>query len=214
MGMTMKKESQNSVKDPWAPAQGGLIQVMGKAQNELQKPANTVDTGYLKDMQARLDAMSRGSGDVSANQIKNEASKYMDSGYIDSLKQMNKESIDQTLAGQDVNSAASGNMGSSRAGLAAGTAVAQGNKNLNNQMLDYYNQQIDRASGTLESNKARQNNALNSLYSVQGENAQIDYNNQDAVWAQLQKALNIMGGVGGLGGSASASGSSSGISTK
>ena len=192
-------KEQESKTNPWQPAEGGLKNLLGRAEAQLDKGERTIDrdTDYMYKMQGRLEEMYKGSEAISAKDINKKADEFTDHDFVDSLKDNNQKTINQTLAGQNVQATGSGNQGSSRAGLAEGSAIAESNSKLNSALLDYRNQNVDRATANLQGNQDKRMSALNNLYKVEGG---IDDRGQNAEWERLQKALSIIGGIGGLGG--------------
>lgn len=190
------------------------------------------------------------SGGVSGEQINQLASQLYDSdtvrSQVGSLTDNAMKNYDRQVQGLNQSATSSGNMGSSRAGVAQGVmagetnkAIAQGTADIqNNARTNAYGQAIS----TLQNNQSNSLNAANSLGSLgmnqgqlQAGNAGIyqnilqneatsanttqtqaqgkadnDWFNQvgqsNAGWDNLSKYLQMVGSVGGMGGTSTSTG--------
>ncbi|WP_198596629.1 hypothetical protein, partial [Vibrio breoganii] len=79
---------------------------------------------------------------------------YVDPEMVQGMVNQNAAMLGQQQAGLNASAAQGGNAGSSRAGLASGAAAAGASAALTGEMTDYYNQQIDRASGDIKDAEA------------------------------------------------------------
>ena len=75
-----------------------------------------------------------------------QANEYVDPAMVQGMVDSTTMALDQSLLGVDSAAMSSGSQNSSKTAIAQGQAAGDATNNLNNQMLDYYNQQIDRAS--------------------------------------------------------------------
>jgi hypothetical protein len=206
----MNSDSSNS-QNPWAPAEEGLKDILGKANELGDQDASQIDTGFTDKMGEYYKNIMEGGQAISPDDVMDRANEYVDPEMIQGMVDANAQMLGQTQAGIDTASVGGGNMGSSRTGLAQGSASAQASTNLNNQMLDYNNQQIDRASGELSAERDQYLQAGEGMGQMAGMKAKMDYANQNAEWDQLQKQLGIVGSIGGMGGSSEGDSSQKGF---
>jgi hypothetical protein len=200
--MSWNKSRSGNEQNPWAPAQDQLKDILDKS-GELgsQDPAQ-LDTGFTDKMGEYYKNIMDGGQAISPDDVMGRAQEYVDPAMVQGMVDQNANMLQQTQTGIDTSSVASGNMGSSRTGLAQGSASAQASTNLNNQMLDYQNQQIDRASSELGAERDMYLGAGESWGQNEALKSQMDYGNANAGWDQLQKQLGVAGAIGGMGGSA------------
>jgi hypothetical protein len=198
--MSWNKSKSSTSSNPWAPAEEGLKDILGKAGELGEQDPTQMDTGFTDKMGEYYKNIMEGGQAIDPSDVKARAQEYTDPAMIQGMVDQNANMLQQTQSGIDTNSVAGGNMGSSRTGLAQASASSQASTNLNNQMLDYQNQQIDRASSELGAERDMQLGAGESWGQNQAQKAQMDYSNANAGWDQLQKQLGIVGAVGGMGG--------------
>jgi hypothetical protein len=149
--------------------------------------------------------MMEGGNSYTPQQVKDRAAEYVDPNMIQGMKDTNSQMLKQTFSGLDTSAGNSGNMGSSRTGLAQASAANGASNNLNTQLLDYQNQQIDRASSELGAENASKMEGLQGYGDMLGMKSKLDYANQNSDWDQLAKYANLAGGIGGMGGSSTGS---------
>ncbi|PMG45639.1 hypothetical protein BCU90_17395 [Vibrio lentus] len=92
-----------------------------------------------------LDQIMGEIGGLTPDGIMSDAAGYINPEMVQGMIDSNQQVLGQAFAGIDSAATGGGNMGSSRAGLAQGSAATGASQSLNNQLLDYGNQQIDRA---------------------------------------------------------------------
>lgn len=229
-------------------AQSGNLQNVADQVNNISAGA----AGNVNDASAALKGMT--SGGITSDQINDMASDLYDNELVDSQTGQLNKNVTQQLNSQvnalNQQAAGSGNMGSSRAGVAQGVmagkasdAVATGSAAIQNQARQSAYQQ---AQGTLQGNQQTNLNAANSLGSLgmnqgqlqagnssiyqqmlgnqfnaanvgqtQAQNSALnDYFNQygksQAGWGNLQNYLNMVGSVGGMGGTSNGTTTQSG----
>ncbi|WPH64824.1 hypothetical protein [Vibrio phage vB_VpaP_SJSY21] len=194
--------------NPWAPAAGALEDAVGDAK-DVYGEAIKRDTGYIKEMQDMYKGLMDGGNAINPGEVLNRASQYMDPNMIQGMKDANQQQLEGALASQLGGQVTQGNADSSRSGIAAGLATAESNKNLNNQMLDYQNQLVDRAAGDLERQRDIESKAMGGyLQSLQDE-SMADYFNANAQRDAFGQYLDSILAIGGMGGSGSSSSQSS-----
>lgn len=184
---------------------------------------------------------------INADQINDMSGKLYDSTLVQSqIDQVGKDVRDQlgaSIKGINQNATASGNMGSSRAGVAEGVAkgkaadaIAEGSANIQNSARQ---SAMNQAMSTLQGNQQTSLNAANQLGSLGVNSAQLQqstangYNqtlqnqltgsgilqnqaqnvannnwinkvgDKQAGWDALSNYTNIVGGIGGMGGTSS-----------
>lgn len=209
-----KSESSSSGKyenNPWKPAQRALEDAIGQAK-DVYGESITRDTGYLSEMQDMYRNMMEGGNAISPDQVLERANQYMDPEMIASMKSANQEQLEGALANQLGAQIGTGNEAGSKAGIAAGLATAESNKNLNNQMLDYQNQLVDRATGDLERQRDIETQAMGAYGQALQDESMADYFNANAGRDAFGQYLDSILAIGGMGGSGTNSSSMSGSS--
>lgn len=210
-GKSESESSSNYENNPWAPSHKYLEDALGQAKDVYKDPIKR-DTAYMTEMQDLYRNMMQGGNEISAQDITKRASQYVDPAMVQGMKDANQEQLQGALMGQTASQLGTGDAGGSRSGIAAGLATAESNQNLNRQMLDYQNQQIDRASGDLQRERDLQTQAMGAYGQAMKDESMADYFNANAQRDAFGQYLDSILAIGGMGGSGSSSGSSSSMS--
>lgn len=104
------------------------------------------------------------SGGTVQQDIIDTAMGYTNPAMVQGMVDQTSAALGQAYSGIDATAAQTGNMGSSRSGLAQGSASAGAAQSLQSQMLNYYDQNIDRATETM-------GNTLQGYVNLQGKDA-------------------------------------------
>jgi hypothetical protein len=209
--MSWQDSDSGSSSNPWAPAQDELNALLGEASRLYKEGPNQLDTGYMDKMAGYYKNIMEGGAAISPDMVQQQASEYVDPAMVQGMVDQNAAMLGQATAANSTGAAGTGNTGSSTAALAQGSSAAGASAGLNNQMLDYYNQQIDRASGDLEQERNLTMKAGEAMGDLAGQKSQADFMNQGAGWDSLNSALGVVGSIGGMGGEKITSGGGSGF---
>ena len=210
-GKTEGSSSSNYENNPWAPSKKYLEDALGQAKDVYSDPI-TRDTSYMTEMQDMYRNMMEGGNAISPQEVQKRAQQYVDPNMIQGMKDANQEQLEGALMNQTASQLGSGDAGGSRSGIAAGLATAESNQNLNRQMLDYQNQQIDRAVGDLERQRDLETQAMGAYGQTMKDESMADFFNANAQRDAFGQYLDSVLAIGGMGGSGSSSGTSSSTS--
>ncbi|MEZ9229976.1 tail fiber domain-containing protein [Vibrio amylolyticus] len=183
----------DAIGDDVAGIMGGMMGNIGNIPD-----FTTPDYGQAQD------AIS-GLGDFYKSQITTDLDPNKVQGIVDANQQM----LGQSFAGIDTAATGGGNMGSSRAGLAQGSAAAGASQQLNQDLAQYQQQVIDNAMGAANS----MGGLIDQGLGIAGDASRAEFlTNLQQSNPEFFQLLLLQAGVGGMagwGGSASGDWSSS-----
>ena len=145
-------------------------------------------------------------GPIDQKQVLERAQTYTDPAVVESMQRQNQETLEGTLMNQTASQLGSGTADSSKAGIAQGLAVAESNRNLNDQMLQYQDKNIDRATSDLVRQQQSQiagaqglEGYLQGRLQLQDEQANFEYLQElQRTQPELYELLTITQGLGGM----------------
>lgn len=106
--------------------------------------------GTLGDIGKYQDAYQKLGSSEGQQYLLDRASGYVDSELVQNMVDSSASQLGQQVAGLNISAAQGGGVGSSRAGLAQGAASAASTAALNTNLLNYGNEQIDRAAQDID----------------------------------------------------------------
>ena len=205
--MGFNNSGSSGGSNPWAPAQDDLMFMLDEAKRLYDEGPIEMNTDYMEKMGGFYKSIMEGDLKITPDMVQEQASEYVDPAMVQGMVDSTTQALDQSLLGVDSAAMSSGSQNSSKTAIAQGQAAAGASASLNDQMLDYYNQQIDRASGDLESQQKMYIGAGQAMGDLGGQKAQADYMNASAGWDNLNNMMGIVGSIAGMGGETYSSGS-------
>ncbi|CAH7047033.1 conserved hypothetical protein [Vibrio chagasii] len=207
--------ASDSQNNPWAPAIGDLERIIGDAgrwfemQGGLGASSPDRDTGYLGDAQDWYSSIMGGGQDITADQITGIADDLWNEELAQSMRDQSLTDINSAMAGQDVLASQTGGMGSSRTALAQGAASSDITNQLNQDLMGMRQDNLGTAMGVASGNRDAILSAGQGMLGAGRELSELDWLNAvdqgNAGINNLERYLQIISSIGGMGGSSSGS---------
>lgn len=223
-GGSSSSGSSSSSSQPWEPAQGQLKDVLSQAQQQFNKTGGINQQFEQKNVADLTPELQNAVnyGQVTGTDATGRLNKMAESVYggdlvnkqIAQAQQAASENLQGALQSINQGASATGNMGSSRAGVASGVATGEAQKQLLNNITNIQQQARTEAYGLAQNQEQADMANLMASGGVTQTQAQnkldTDWYNrvgqQNQGWENLGKYSDIVSGIGSQGGTSSTSG--------